>query len=51
MGTFVYVDMTEANKAIKRIHHVIPTIEEIKYKVNGAQYFSKIDLNPLSPKL
>ena len=41
----ICVDMTEANKAIKRIHHIIPTSEEIKYKVNGAQYCSKIDLN------
>ena len=39
------VDMTEPNKCIKRIHHVIPTIDDIKYKVNGAVYFSKIDLN------
>ena len=37
--------MTEPNKSIKRIHHVIPTIDDIKYKVNGAVYFSKIDLN------
>ena len=39
------VDMTEPNKAIKRVHHVIPTIDDIKYKVNGAIIFSKIDLN------
>ena len=39
------VDTTEPNKAIKRVHHVIPTIDEIKYKVNGAEFFSKIDLN------
>ena len=41
----ICVDMAEANKAIKRVHHVILTIEDIKYKVNGATYFSKIDLN------
>ena len=39
------VDMTEPNKAIKLVHHVIPTIDDIKYKVNGAEFFSKIDLN------
>ena len=38
------VDMTEPNKCIKRIHHVIPTVDDIKYQVNGACYFSKIDL-------
>ena len=31
------VDMTEPNKAIKRVHHVKPTIDDIKYKVNGAE--------------
>ena len=29
------VDMTEPNKAIKRVHQIIPTIEDIKYRVNG----------------
>ena len=38
------VDMTEPNKAIKRVHHIIPTIEDIKYRVNGAKIFSKMDL-------
>ena len=36
--------MREPNKAIRRVNHVIPTIEEIKDKVRGAKYFSKIDL-------
>ena len=36
--------MTKPNKAIKRIRHVIPTIDDIKYQVNGATVFSKIDL-------
>ena len=38
------VDMTEPNKHINRIHHVIPTIDDIRYKVNGAIYFSQLDL-------
>ena len=37
--------MTEANKAIRRVHHVIPTVDDLKYDVNGATVFSKIDLN------
>ena len=36
--------MREANKAIKRVRHVIPTIDEIRHRFNGATYFSKIDL-------
>ena len=40
----VCVDMTEPNKAIRRVHHVIPTVDDLKYKINGAKVFSKIDL-------
>ena len=39
------VDMVQANKAIKRIRHVIPTIEELRHDFNGCTYFTKIDLN------
>ena len=39
------IDMTTANKAIKRTRHVIPTLEELRYKLNGAAYFSKLDMN------
>ena len=38
------IDMTTANDAIKRTRHVIPTIEELKYKLNGAKLFSKLDM-------
>ena len=40
----ICVDMTEPNKAIRRVRHVVPTIEDIRYQVNGAKIFSKIDL-------
>ena len=39
----ICTDMTKPNQAIKRIRHVIPTIEDIKYQVNGAKIFSKVD--------
>ena len=39
------VDMTTANHAIKRTRHVIPTLEELRYKLNGAGHFSKLDMN------
>ena len=39
------IDMTTANKAIRRTRHVIPTIEELRYKMNGAAHFSKLDMN------
>ena len=39
------VDMTQPNKAIKRIRHVIPTLDELRCDLNGATVFSKVDLN------
>ena len=38
------VDMREANKAIMRERHPIPTVDEILYKMNGGEWFSKMDL-------
>ena len=38
------VDMRQANKAIIRERHPIPTIKELLYNLNGARFFSKIDL-------
>ena len=40
----ICIDMREANKAIHRTRHTIPTIEEIRHELNGAKHFSKIDL-------
>ena len=39
------VGMTKPNNAIKRIRHVIPTMEELRHDFNGCKMFSKIDLN------
>ena len=38
-------DMSVANKAIKRDRRVLPTPEEVFCELDGAQFFSKIDLN------
>ena len=37
--------MTQANKAIKRVRHFIPILDELRYDLNGAKVFSKLDLN------
>ena len=37
------VDMTEPNKAIRRVRHVVSTIEDMRYQVNGAKKCSKVD--------
>ena len=38
------VYMVKPNRAIKRIRHIIPTIDELRHDVNGAKVFSKLDL-------
>ena len=39
------VDMREANKAIPRIHIIMPTLEDITHELNGATVFSHLDMN------
>ncbi len=39
----VCLDPKDLNKAIKRVHHKIPTIEEISHKFSGSQFFTKLD--------
>ena len=41
----ICVDMRLPNKAIERERHITPTIDDIITELNGAQLFSKIDLN------
>ena len=38
------VDMRHANMAIKPTHFPVPTIQELRHKLNGATRFCKIDL-------
>ena len=38
------VDMRMPNKAIKRVRYPIPTVNHISVELNGAKYFSKLDL-------
>ena len=44
-GVRICVDMRQANAAIKRVRHPIPTVEDISLELNGAKYFSKLDLS------
>ncbi|XP_052779408.1 uncharacterized protein K02A2.6-like [Mya arenaria] len=41
----ICVDMRQANKAITRERHPIPTVDEVLVQMNNSCYFSKIDLN------
>ena len=47
----VTLDVRLANKAIKATHIPIPRIEDIKAKLAGAQYFSKLDFKTAYHKL
>ena len=44
-GVRLCVDMREANKAILRERHLLPTLDEVIHDLNGATVFSKLDLN------
>jgi hypothetical protein len=41
----ICVDMRQANKAILRERHVMPTVDDMINDLNGAKIFSKLDLN------
>ena len=41
----ICVDMRQANTAVVREQHPIPTVEEVIQRMNGSTVFSKIDLN------
>ena len=41
----ICVDMRMANRAIKRVRHLIPTVNDISFELNQAQYFTKLDLS------
>ena len=44
-GVRLYVNMHDANKAISRERHLLPTLDEVIHDLNGATVFSKLDLN------
>ncbi|MCG8430742.1 MAG: RNA-directed DNA polymerase, partial [Candidatus Omnitrophica bacterium] len=44
-GIRICVDMREANKAIQRERHVIPTLDDLVNDLNGATVFSTLDLS------
>ena len=41
----ICVDMRLPNQAIKRTRHIMPTLDDILMRLNGATVFSKLDLN------
>ena len=43
-GVCLCIDMRQANMAIQREQHIMPTLPEIIHDLNGATVFSKLDL-------
>ena len=41
----ICVDMRFPNEAIQRVRHPIPTVNDISVELNGAKYFTKLDLS------
>ena len=39
------LDMTDVNKYIKRTRHTIPTLRELETRLNGAKFFSHLEIN------
>ncbi len=44
-GVRLCVDMRQANSAINCVRHPIPTVDDIRLELNGAKWFSKLDLS------
>ena len=44
-GVRLCVDIREANKAISRERHLLPTLDKVIHDLNGATVFSTLDLN------
>ena len=50
-GIRICVDMREANQAIERERHTMPTLQDFKAEVNEAKFFPKIDLKQVYHQL
>ena len=44
-GVRICVDMRVANEAIQCVRHPIPTVDDVSFELNGAKYFTKLDLS------
>ena len=44
-GDRICVDMRVANEVIQRVRHPMPTVDDDSFDLNGARYFTKLDLS------
>ena len=43
-GIRITIDLRNVNKGLKKVHHHMPTVEQLRYDLNGAKVFSHLDL-------
>ena len=44
LGIRLTIDWRNINKGLKKVHHHMPTVEQLWYDLNGAKVFSHLDL-------
>ena len=44
-GIRLTIDWRNVNKGLEQVHHEIPSVENLCYDLNGAVYFSDLDMN------
>ena len=44
IGVRLTMDWRNLNKNLEKVHHAVPTVEQLKHDLNGARVFSQIDL-------
>ena len=44
IGVRLTMDWRNLNKNLEKVHHAVPTVEQLKHDLNGAKLFSQIDL-------
>ena len=47
----ICMDMRAANAAIQSVRHPILMVDEVRFELNGAKFFSKLDMSQASHRL
>ena len=44
IGVRITMDWRDLNRNLEKVHHAVPTVEQLKHDLNGAKVFSQLDL-------
>ena len=44
IGVRITMDWRDLNKNLDKVHHAVPTVEQLRYDLNGAKVFTQLDL-------